>query len=1192
MPNFKNISLSLLVGTILGISGLTAYSNPSLISDGSGTKVTATSLYRTIASLRGVNASGVADSLNKLVVITGTVHTINFRPNGLEFGLSDFSGGMHVFKSTNLVPAYGVTYGDSIRVRGTITQFRGLTQIVPDSISLLQNNRDVKTPKLVPQLTESTESQLLRLEDLKLTSNSLWGGTGSYTAKALKGTNTTDTVYIRIDSDALITYNRPTGPFNLIGHGGQFAPTTSAPFVGGYQILPRGNYDFSLPYQAGVVYAYVANISSDNVSVINTSTNTVSATIPVGKGPGGIAVSPNGTRIYTTNQGSFTVSVVDAASQSVIEQIPIGYLPVSVTVSPDGNRVYVASYTAGYVTVINAVTNKIISRIFISQDVSSIAVSPDGSKLYAASTFEGKIVVLNSVNFSVLTQITIGTICYNLAMSPDGTRLYATRYGENILTIINTATNLVTANVNLGSSADGVAVSPNGSRVYVSNMGSNEVTVVNTATNSVLTTIPISPGISPDGISVHPDGSKVYVSNPGSDNVSIINTVTNQVINTVAVGSGPYSTGNFMPLVFQVPCVSPTFSPNSLSNGTVGALYNQSITQTGLVNPIFSVTSGSLPPGFTLSPAGELSGNPTGSGTYSFTITATAGICTGNKAYTMNINPNPGLVLAYLPNLDSDSVAVINTTSNSVFTKIKVGSTPVGVSVSPDGSRAYISNQNSDNVSVINTSTNAVVATISVGNAPNDLLVSPDGNRLYVLNYLGSSVSVINTATNSVLATINTPGNPKGVSILPDGSKLYVGHVFDGVISVINTATNSIINSIPSFERPTALAVNPTGTRLYAGHALSNNVRVFNTATNTLVENISMPGGVSGIAVSLDGSRLYVTNNDASDFVTIINTSTNSIISSIATGIFPTGISLTPDGSKLLVARADWTTGGASVISTVSNSIVANIPIQGPYYAYGNSMPLKYVACPTVAISPSSLPTATTGSVFSQSLSQTGLSSATFSLTNGSLPAGLTLSSSGQIGGTPTVSGTFTFTASANLGNCGGSKTYNLTVNCLVLASPAILGNLSFCTGGNTTLSVDNPQANTTYLWSTGTIANSIQVASGGTFSVRAISYTCTSATSQPVNISVTPLPNTPTVTGALSFCAGESSTLSVENPQANHTYIWNNGSTGSAITVTAPGSYSVRAISNACTSAVSQPSSVSVTPLPNTPTVTGALSF
>ena len=66
---------------------------------------------------------------------------------------------------------------------------------------------------------------------------------------------------------------------------------------------------------------------------------------------------------------------------------------------------------------------------------------------------------------------------------------------------------------------------------------------------------------------------------------------------------------------------------------------------------------------------------------------------------------------AYVPNNLANTVSVIDTTTNTVVATIGVGDAPVGVAVSPDGTRAYVTNFNSDTVSVIDTATNTVVDT-------------------------------------------------------------------------------------------------------------------------------------------------------------------------------------------------------------------------------------------------------------------------------------------------------------------------------------------------------------------------------------------------------------------------------------------------------------------------------------------------
>jgi YVTN family beta-propeller protein len=65
------------------------------------------------------------------------------------------------------------------------------------------------------------------------------------------------------------------------------------------------------------------------VSVIDTNTNTVSATIPVGNGPEGLAVTADGKKIYVANVWDNSVSVINAATNTVVKTIPVGVNPVA-----------------------------------------------------------------------------------------------------------------------------------------------------------------------------------------------------------------------------------------------------------------------------------------------------------------------------------------------------------------------------------------------------------------------------------------------------------------------------------------------------------------------------------------------------------------------------------------------------------------------------------------------------------------------------------------------------------------------------------------------------------------------------------------------------------------------------------------------------------------------------------------------
>ena len=80
--------------------------------------------------------------------------------------------------------------------------------------------------------------------------------------------------------------------------------------------------------------AYVANDGSNDVSVINTATNTLTATIPVGNDPRGVAVTPMGRYVYVGNRFSDTLSIIDTATNSVVATVQgVSVFPEAVVIN-------------------------------------------------------------------------------------------------------------------------------------------------------------------------------------------------------------------------------------------------------------------------------------------------------------------------------------------------------------------------------------------------------------------------------------------------------------------------------------------------------------------------------------------------------------------------------------------------------------------------------------------------------------------------------------------------------------------------------------------------------------------------------------------------------------------------------------------------------------------------------------------
>lgn len=82
--------------------------------------------------------------------------------------------------------------------------------------------------------------------------------------------------------------------------------------------------------------AFIANIGSHNVTVMDVASRTVVAHIPVGKGPEGLAIHPDGKSFYIANQHDNTVYEISTETHAVLHRRRVGTLPVRAMFSPDG----------------------------------------------------------------------------------------------------------------------------------------------------------------------------------------------------------------------------------------------------------------------------------------------------------------------------------------------------------------------------------------------------------------------------------------------------------------------------------------------------------------------------------------------------------------------------------------------------------------------------------------------------------------------------------------------------------------------------------------------------------------------------------------------------------------------------------------------------------------------------------------
>jgi hypothetical protein len=267
-------------------------------------------IVSTIAQVTNEDANGVATSLGSYAAVTGVVHCIDFDGNaGYSLTVIDGNGdGINLFKNVD-VNGYQSAEGDSIRIKGKIEQFNGLTEIIPDSIFVLGQNANLQTPLIVTALSEATESKYIKLENLSFVTPITTFPTGSSNIDVTDGTTT---FTLRIDADTDIPGGiAPQNTFSVIGVCGQF--DNSSPYTSGYQLFPCGLSSFT---ENCVTPSNLIAITMDNSASAVATGVTYQWINCAGNVP--IAGETNQTFIATVN-GSYAVIVSDGACSDTSE---------------------------------------------------------------------------------------------------------------------------------------------------------------------------------------------------------------------------------------------------------------------------------------------------------------------------------------------------------------------------------------------------------------------------------------------------------------------------------------------------------------------------------------------------------------------------------------------------------------------------------------------------------------------------------------------------------------------------------------------------------------------------------------------------------------------------------------------------------------------------------------------------------
>jgi len=278
---------------------------------------------------------------------------------------------------------------------------------------------------------------------------------------------------------------------------------------------------------------------------------------------------------------------------------------------------------------------------------------------------------------------------------------------------------------------------------------------------------------------------------------------------------------------------------------------------------------------------------------------------------------------------------------------IAVERNPQWAAMTPNGREVYVTNLDSNSVSVIDTTTNTVTHTLQVGTNPWVVVMGPDGRHAYVANNNGGSISVIDTATKSSELIRTDSPSVRDIAITPDGRRLFLAMEYAG-LEVVDLPSGTV-EKISSVMCPEGLAIMRNGKRLYVSYQCTgpggrpghDAVGVYDLdpgkpCRRTDTSGCAFSGAITGfpnvggkLALSPDGSQLWLNGSDAcsqpaydhagcamvpGSVINVIDTRTNTALRTIVfrpeEGNGP--FAFVPNGNAVLIGggtllkRMDW----------------------------------------------------------------------------------------------------------------------------------------------------------------------------------------------------------------------------------------------------------------------------------------------
>ncbi|WP_059172040.1 cytochrome D1 domain-containing protein [Bacillus sp. FJAT-27445] len=213
----------------------------------------------------------------------------------------------------------------------------------------------------------------------------------------------------------------------------------------GIDITPDGNYLFlaSGDLKEGIEFNYI--------TVIDTKRNEIAKQIQTkSKSPAHIDFSRDGSLAYVANVMSNDITLIDTQSLQIIATIPVGTIPNEVEPSKDDKFLYVANVIDGTVSIVDITKRKQIKTIRTGEGTHGLALSPDGKFLFASNRVSNDIVKVDLSNNQIIGKTIVGKTANHVSFVPNSNKLYVTNKDSNDLAVVDAESLKIVKKIRLG----------------------------------------------------------------------------------------------------------------------------------------------------------------------------------------------------------------------------------------------------------------------------------------------------------------------------------------------------------------------------------------------------------------------------------------------------------------------------------------------------------------------------------------------------------------------------------------------------------------------------------------------------------------------------------------------------------------------------------------------------------------------